>query len=212
MEANADEHVDGIMVYFPVFGGGQDLYIQQVISREKDVEGLCHFWVQNMYHNIRYIDPPANRKKSILPCTPLAIVKILEYLQVYNPILDYGNRLYGKTIVVINRSEVVGRPLAALLANDGAKVYSVDITGVQLFTRGQGIRLKRHEVMRRIHNELLTRNRSPTPISSKTMCCLWLMWSFLACRPPRTRSRPSCYVMAYAVSIFLQRRTLTRTQ
>lgn len=30
-------------------------------------------------------------------------------------------------ITVINRSEVVGRPLAALLANDGARVLSVDI-------------------------------------------------------------------------------------
>jgi methylenetetrahydrofolate dehydrogenase (NAD+) len=47
---------------------------------------------------------------------------------------------------VINRSEVVGRPLAALLANDGAKVYSVDIDGVQVFTRGKGIKKDRHEV------------------------------------------------------------------
>jgi methylenetetrahydrofolate dehydrogenase (NAD+) len=33
----------------------------------------------------------------------------------------------SKVITVINRSEVVGRPLAALLANDGARVLSVDI-------------------------------------------------------------------------------------
>ena len=33
------------------------------------------------------------------------------------------------------RSEVVGRPLAALLANDGARVFSVDLDGVQEFTR-----------------------------------------------------------------------------
>jgi methylenetetrahydrofolate dehydrogenase (NAD+) len=42
---------------------------------------------------------------------------------------------------------VVGRPLAALLANDGACVYSVDIDGVQQFTRGEGIRKRRHEVV-----------------------------------------------------------------
>lgn len=48
---------------------------------------------------------------------------------------------------MINRSEVVGRPLAALLANDGARVYSVDITGVQQFTRGEGIEKGRHEVV-----------------------------------------------------------------
>ena len=99
-----------------------------------------------MYHNVRFLDPPANQKKSILPCTPLAIVKALEHVQIYNPILAYGNRLFGKTITVINRSEVNGRPLAALLANDGATVYSVDITGVQVFTRGSGIRAPRHQV------------------------------------------------------------------
>lgn len=99
-----------------------------------------------MYQNIRFLDPPKNEQKSILPCTPLAVVKVLEYLQIYNSILPYGNRLFGKTITVINRSEVVGRPLAALLANDGAKVYSVDLDGVQIFTRGQGITKYQHEV------------------------------------------------------------------
>lgn len=99
-----------------------------------------------MYQNIRFLDTPTNTLKSILPCTPLAVVKVLEYLQIYNSILPYGNRLFGKTITVINRSEVVGRPLAALLANDGAKVYSVDLDGVQIFTRGQGIKKRHHEV------------------------------------------------------------------
>jgi methylenetetrahydrofolate dehydrogenase (NAD+) len=99
-----------------------------------------------MYQNIRYLDPPINRQKSVLPCTPLAVVKVLEYLRVYHSGLEYGNRLFGHTITVINRSEVVGRPLAALLANDGAKVYSVDIDGVQLFTRGKGITNHKHEV------------------------------------------------------------------
>ena len=82
-----------------------------------------------------------------MPCTPLAIIKILEYLRVYNTILPYGNRLFGHSITVVNRSEVVGRPLAALLANDGACVYSVDVTGVQQFTRGEGIKERRHKVV-----------------------------------------------------------------
>lgn len=100
-----------------------------------------------MYQNIRFLDPETLRQKSILPCTPLAIIKILEYLHIYNTILPYGNRLFGHTICVVNRSEVVGRPLAALLANDGACVYSVDITGVQKFTRGEGLRKRRHEIV-----------------------------------------------------------------
>lgn len=73
--------------------------------------------------------------KAILPCTPLAIVKTLEHCQVYNPLRPYGSRAFGRTITVINRSEVVGRPLAALLSNDGARVFSVDLDGIQEFTR-----------------------------------------------------------------------------
>ena len=38
-----------------------------------------------------------------------------------------------KPAAVFNRSEVVGRPLAAMLAHDGAKVYSFDIDGVVEF-------------------------------------------------------------------------------
>ena len=74
------------------------------------------------------------------------MIKILEHIGVYNPILPYGNRLFGKTVTIVNRSEIVGRPLAALLANDGANVYSVDITGVQHYTRGAGIKMKQHQV------------------------------------------------------------------
>lgn len=111
----------------------------------KDVEGLSHKYLFNMYQNIRFLDD-AKLQKSILPCTPLAIIKILEYIGVYNSILPYGNRLFGRTITVVNRSEIVGRPLAALLANDGASVYSVDITGVEHFTRGEGIRRRQHQV------------------------------------------------------------------
>ncbi|KAJ2934285.1 hypothetical protein H1R20_g2811, partial [Candolleomyces eurysporus] len=157
IEANEDESVNGIMVYFPIFGPQQDHYLHQVVSPLKDVEGLHFKFHYNLYHNIRFLNPkslletvtaPSGQKtstidgevpppgmvKSIIPCTPLAIVKCLEYLGVYNRILPYGDRAYGKTITVINRgtkSEVVGRPLAALLSNDGARVFSVDIDSIQ---------------------------------------------------------------------------------
>lgn len=147
IKANKDDLVNGIMVYFPVFGDNQDQYLQQMISPEKDVEGLNYLYYKNLYHNIRYLDPPDNTQKSILPCTPLAIVKILEYLGVYNKILHYGNRLYGKKVLIVNRSEIVGRPLAALLANDGAIVYSVDINNIQQFTRGDDLLEQRHKVI-----------------------------------------------------------------
>ena len=144
--ANANAEVDGIIVYYPIFDNRQDQYLQQIVDVAKDVEGLSHRYIFNMYQNIRFLDAEQNQK-SILPCTPLAVIKVLEHLHVYNPILPYGNRLFGHTICVVNRSEVVGRPLAALLANDGACVYSVDVTGVQQFTRGEGIRKRKHEVV-----------------------------------------------------------------
>lgn len=147
ISANNNDSVHGIMVYFPVFGDKQDQYLQQLISTEKDVEGLNYMYYRNLYHNVRFLDPPTNEQKSILPCTPLAMVKILEYLGVYNTHLHYGNRLYGKRILVVNRSEIVGRPLAALLANDGATVYLVDVTGVQQFTRGDDLLMQRHKVV-----------------------------------------------------------------
>lgn len=48
-------------------------------------------------------EPPPGTVKSILPCTPLAVVKSLEHIGVYNSLLKYGDRAYGKTITVINR-------------------------------------------------------------------------------------------------------------
>ncbi|KAJ3233166.1 hypothetical protein HDU81_002468 [Chytriomyces hyalinus] len=144
-EANKDSKVNGIMIYYPVFGGTQDSYLQNSVSIQKDVEGLCHTYRYNMYHNVRFLDENS-KFKCIIPCTPLAVIKILEHIGVYNKIMHEGNRLYGQTITVVNRSEVVGRPLAALLANDGAKVYSADEFGMVEFHRGSGIQLKKHEV------------------------------------------------------------------
>lgn len=157
--ANADDDVHGIMVYYPIFGGRQDTYLQQILDPRKDVEGLHFSYCWNMYHNVRWVLPkqvggapgtttevtaglltdkeviPPGFAKSILPCTPLAIVKCLESMGVYDKTLPYGDRLYGKVITVINRSEVVGRPLAALLSNDGAKVYSIDLGSIQEFNK-----------------------------------------------------------------------------
>ena len=144
--ANQDSKVDGIIVYYPIFNSRQDQYLQQVTADGKDVEGLGHRYIFKLYHNERFLDDQ-QKQKALLPCTPLAVLKILDHLKIYNNILPYGNRLFGRTITVLNRSETVGRPLAALLANDGACVYSVDVTGVQQFSRGQGIKMQRHEVV-----------------------------------------------------------------
>jgi methylenetetrahydrofolate dehydrogenase (NAD+) len=145
-EANQDSKVHGIMIYYPCFGarpsfygGSMDDYLRDSVAVEKDVEGLCVTYRRNLYQNIRtlpLLDGTPSDVKCLLPCTPLAIVKTLEYLQVYDPTLPLGDRLKGKTVTVVNRSEIVGRPLAAMLANDGAEVYSVDIDSVYVMRRG----------------------------------------------------------------------------
>jgi methylenetetrahydrofolate dehydrogenase (NADP+)/methenyltetrahydrofolate cyclohydrolase len=124
-KANDDETVHGIIIYYPVFGSSQDDYIKDVVKPEKDVEGLHTFWTRKLYHNDRYVDA-AKIKKALLPCTPLAIVKLLE---ISGEIQDIPEPLRGKKVTIFNRSEVVGRPLASMLSNDGAEVYSFDVSG-----------------------------------------------------------------------------------
>ncbi|EGC35479.1 methylenetetrahydrofolate dehydrogenase [Dictyostelium purpureum] len=136
IEANNDNSIHGILVYYPVFGGMLDGYLQDVVSPEKDIEGLSTTNRFNLYHNIRYMDEKET-KKCVIPCTPLAIVKIIDNLGIYDKSLQMGEHLKGKTITIVNRSEIVGRPLAAMLANDGAYVYSIDINGVIIFQAGK---------------------------------------------------------------------------
>ena len=86
---------------------------------------------------MRYLDAPVNTKKCVLPCTALSVVKILESAGVYNNSLMVGRRMTNQIVTIVNRSEIVGRPLAAMLANDGADVYSVDIDSIFLFRNGR---------------------------------------------------------------------------
>ncbi len=128
--ANLDRKAHGIIVYYPVFGGERDRSIQDEVSPEKDVEGLHSRWSFMLYEDVRYT---VDAKKTIVPCTPLAIVKALESLGAYAAGAATGSQLKGKTATIFNRSEVVGRPLAAMLAHDGARVHSFDVNDVLLY-------------------------------------------------------------------------------
>jgi methylenetetrahydrofolate dehydrogenase (NAD+) len=155
-QANDDPKVHGIIVYYPIFGQdkesysgtSQDDYIRDTVSFQCDVEGLCHLYRSNLYRNVRYLDPPHNHIKCILPCTALSVVKILEACpNVYHrsatmPTNPQHSSSLGLTlksdtyVTIINRSEIVGRPLAAMLANDGATVYSIDLHSIYKFVNG----------------------------------------------------------------------------
>jgi methylenetetrahydrofolate dehydrogenase (NADP+)/methenyltetrahydrofolate cyclohydrolase len=124
--ANTDPGVDGIFLYYPLIDRVGDRWLRELVDPRKDVEGLHSFWSRLLYENRRFVDPERT-VRAILPCTPLAILKLLERAGMR------GTRenapLEGVTACVINRSEIVGRPLAAMLANDGARVHSLDISG-----------------------------------------------------------------------------------
>lgn len=124
-EANENPDVHGIFVYYPIWGDERDGELRNMISPLKDVEGLSPYWIEKLYRNERFDDAERTRK-SILPCTPLAILKLLEATDSYMP---YGLPFRGLNITVFNRSEVVGKPLAYMLSNDGARVFSFDVNG-----------------------------------------------------------------------------------
>jgi methylenetetrahydrofolate dehydrogenase (NADP+)/methenyltetrahydrofolate cyclohydrolase len=134
-EANVDPRIHGILVYYPLFGPEHDAYIRDRVDPSKDIEGLHSFWAHCLYQNRRFIDAERT-KKAILPCTPLAILKLLEAAGAFGG--TAGKPLAGKRATVFNRSEVVGRPLASMMANDGAEVVSFDLDGVQLFQPREG--------------------------------------------------------------------------
>jgi methylenetetrahydrofolate dehydrogenase (NADP+)/methenyltetrahydrofolate cyclohydrolase len=125
LKANDDKNIHGIFIYYPIFNVEQDAYLKNLVSPYKDIEGLNQYWSSKLYKNDRY-ENGDETKKALLPCTPLAIVKMLSYLDV-SPV--------DKTITVFNRSEVVGRPLATMLSHDGAEVISFDEHGPLLFKK-----------------------------------------------------------------------------
>lgn len=129
-EAGANPDVHGILVYYPIAGGSADGWLRELVDPRKDIEGLHSYWARCLYENRRFIDAE-HKKQAILPSTPLAVHKLLEAAGAFRP----GTRpLEGVKAVVFNRSEVVGYPLAAMMAHDGARVVSFDIEGARLFT------------------------------------------------------------------------------
>jgi methylenetetrahydrofolate dehydrogenase (NADP+)/methenyltetrahydrofolate cyclohydrolase len=133
IEANEDTSVHGIFIYFPVFKNQEDDYLRNLVHYTKDVEAGSLYWTRKMTANDRLVITGDERKKALLPCTPLAIVKILEDLGEYP---THGAPTREKTATIFNRSEVIGRPLAVMMSNDGVMVYSFDENGPLLFRSG----------------------------------------------------------------------------
>lgn len=96
-ELNQDPAIDGILVQLPVPKHIHDKAVIDAIAPEKDVDGFTPINVGRMMIG----------DECFLPCTPHGIIRLIEFA---------GLNIAGKHAVVIGRSNIVGKPVAALLA------------------------------------------------------------------------------------------------
>jgi len=91
-----NEEIDGILVQLPLPKGLDEEKILNLIPAEKDVDGFTAQNVGNLFLG----------KPCISACTPTGVIKMLE---------KTGIDLTGKNAVIIGRSNIVGKPMSALL-------------------------------------------------------------------------------------------------
>ena len=100
---NEDKNVHGILVQMPIPKHLNAKVVQNRILPYKDVDGLTDINAGKLMHN----------KDGLVPCTPQGIVDLLK---------EYNIELEGKNVVIVGRSDLVGKPLAALMINNNATV------------------------------------------------------------------------------------------
>jgi len=101
-ELNADNNVDGILVQLPLPQHIDDEKIIEAIHPDKDVDG---FHPMNIGRMVQGFD-------TFIPATPYGVLLMLEYFNIETK---------GKHVVVIGRSNIVGRPMSILLSGDRPK-------------------------------------------------------------------------------------------
>jgi methylenetetrahydrofolate dehydrogenase (NADP+)/methenyltetrahydrofolate cyclohydrolase len=102
-ELNDNAIIDGLMVQLPL---PSHICVHKIINRinpKKDVDGLHPVNIGNWMTG----------RKGLIPCTPRGLIKLIE---------TTGLKIEGCRAVVIGRSEIVGKPTAALLINHNATV------------------------------------------------------------------------------------------
>jgi methylenetetrahydrofolate dehydrogenase (NADP+)/methenyltetrahydrofolate cyclohydrolase len=105
-ELNTDIAVHGILVQMPLPKHINSNAVINAIKPEKDVDGFHPKNMGALLTNTMH-------EYSLLPCTPLGCMHILQSLV---------PNLRGKSAVVIGMSNIVGKPLAAMLINKGVTV------------------------------------------------------------------------------------------
>jgi len=102
-ELNAREDIHGVLLQLPLPRGLNPQEAMTAIAPEKDVDGFHPF-------NMGALLMGAER---LVPCTPRGIIYALERL---------GKKLEGAEAVIVGHSNVVGKPLAAMMLNRNATV------------------------------------------------------------------------------------------
>jgi len=104
-ELNLDDSVHGILVQLPLPNQLDEFATTSRISPIKDVDGLTP-------HNAGLL---AMKKAALVACTPSGVMEMFDY---------HGIDIEGKNIVLINRSNLVGKPLYHLLLEKNATVLT----------------------------------------------------------------------------------------
>lgn len=102
-ELNERDDVDGILVQFPVPPQISQARVIETIHPDKDVDGLHAVNTGRLWSGL----------PGLVPCTPSGCLRLLEETQV---------PLAGKRALILGRSQLVGRPLAALLLEKNCTV------------------------------------------------------------------------------------------
>lgn len=102
-ELNQSPHVHGILVQFPLPNHIDSQKIIEAIDPRKDVDGFHPVNIGRMIVG----------QDSFLPCTPFGIIMMLKSKNI---------KIEGQHVVVIGRSNIVGKPMGQLLLNEDATV------------------------------------------------------------------------------------------
>ena len=104
---NKDEAVNGIIVQSPLPEQLDWFEAIEKVAPEKDVDGLCSVNVKKL---------ALNDKTALIPATAKGVLTLLNYYKIL---------VKGKKVVVMGRSALVGKPVTALMINNGATVTVV---------------------------------------------------------------------------------------
>jgi methylenetetrahydrofolate dehydrogenase (NADP+) / methenyltetrahydrofolate cyclohydrolase len=103
LQLNADVGIQGIIVQMPLPRHLSQKMVADTIAASKDIDGISPRSAGNLFLGL----------PSFLPSTAAAVMEILERIHI---------QLAGKRVVIIGRSNVVGKPLAMMLLQKNATV------------------------------------------------------------------------------------------